>query len=420
MIEVLKFFTCGNVDDGKSTLIGRLLYDSGAISSDVIEAISKRGNIPPNASIDLALITDGLKAEREQGITIDVAYKYFSTKKRKFILVDTPGHFQYTRNMITGASGCDLGVIVIDVRSGLTEQTKRHIIISSILEIPHLVVCVNKMDLVNWSQETFEKLNKEIIEFFKKVDRHEITVIPISAYLGDNVVNKSQNMPWYKGPTVMELLENIEIEYEDFSKSRFQVQYIIKPNVSKGLHDYRGYAGRVLSGKFEVGDNVIILPQEYFSQIVKIESNLKEVNKVEAPYNCIIHLKDDIDVSRGTYIVKPSQEPIISNEFTAYVFWMDEKKKLSKGDRFILMHGSFSTKCLIKDVLYKIDINTMDKIESNEILVNEIGKVTIKTSDYVCYDYYSDYRWTGCFILVNENTNNTVAGGIFLNEWGIL
>ncbi|MFN4245894.1 MAG: sulfate adenylyltransferase subunit 1 [Brevinematia bacterium] len=416
MIEVLKFFTCGNVDDGKSTLIGRLLYDSGAISSDIIESLSKRGNRPPNADIDLALITDGLKSEREQGITIDVAYKYFSTRKRKFILVDTPGHFQYTRNMITGASGCDLGVILVDVRQGMTEQTKRHIIISSLLEIPHLVVCVNKMDLVSYSEERFYSVSNKIIDFFRKIDKHQITVIPISAYLGDNVVYKSKNMLWYDGPTVMELLENVEIDYEDFNKSRFQVQYVIKPSVSDGLSDYRGYAGRVISGEFKVGDVVTILPQGYSTEIVALESNMKKVDKVLSPYNCIIHIKDDFDISRGTYIAKIGEEPVVSDEFVAYVFWLDEKRRLKPSDKLLLMHGSFTTKCLVKEIMYKIDVNTYDKIDGHDLSVNEIGKVLVKTSDSICYDYYSDYRWTGCFILVNENDNNTVAGGIILNE----
>lgn len=412
MFEVLKFFTCGSVDDGKSTLIGRLMYDSGAISSDIVEVLSKRGNRPPNAEIDLALITDGLKAEREQGITIDVAYKYFSTKKRKFILVDTPGHFQYTRNMITGASGCDLGIIIVDARNGMVEQTKRHIVISSILEVPHLVFCVNKMDLVEYSEEVFNQISSEILEFFKKVDKHNITIIPISAYLGDNVVRRSEKMDWYKGPTVMELLENIEVEYEDFNKSRFQVQYTIRPGVVE-FHDYRGYAGRVISGKYEVGDKVRILPGDYITEITKIESNLKDVKKVEVPYNCIIHLKDDLDISRGTYIVKDGEEPIVSDEFNAYIFWMNERKKLFEGDKLILMHGSFTTKCVVKEIIKKVDVNSFEEVESNgEIGVNEIGKIYIKTAYPICYDYYSEYRWTGCFILIDENTNNTVAGGI--------
>ncbi|MCX8029681.1 MAG: GTP-binding protein [Brevinematales bacterium] len=408
MLEVLKFFTCGNVDDGKSTLIGRLLYDSKAISVDIIEALSKRGNKPPNATIDLALITDGLKAEREQGITIDVAYKYFSTSKRKFMLVDTPGHLQYTRNMITGASGCDLGIILVDVRNGMTEQTKRHMIISSILEIPHLLICVNKMDLVGYDKDVFDKVSSEIVEFFRKIDKHEITLIPISAYLGDNVVKRSTNMPWYKGPTVLELLENIEIEYENFEKSRFQVQYIIRPN---NIQDYRGYAGRVISGVYRIGDKVKILPNNYITKIIRIESNLKDVNEVISPYNCIIHLKDDYDIPRGTYIVKEGEEPIVSNEFVSYIFWMDERKKLVEGDKLIIMMGTLVSKCVIKEIIYKVDINTLNEIPSKEISSNEIAKVIIKTADPVPYDYYSDHRWTGCFILIDEITNNTVAGG---------
>lgn len=415
MVEVLKFFVCGNVDDGKSTLIGRLLYDSGAISSDVIEALSRRGNIPPNAKIDLALITDGLKAEREQGITIDVAYKYFSTSKRKFILVDTPGHFQYTRNMITGASSCDLGVIIVDARNGITEQTKRHIIISSFLEIPHLLVCINKMDLVGYSKEVFDSISYDVINFFRSIDKHKITVIPISAYLGDNVVFKSNNMTWYEGPTVMEFLENIEIEYEDFDKSRFQVQYVIKPKNNE-LIDYRGYAGRVISGRFEVGDVVNILPHGYYTEISSIEVNAQKVDSVVSPYNCIFHLKDDFDVSRGTYIVRKGEEPRISNEIDAYVFWMDERKKLVEGEKLLLMHGSLIVKCLITKIHFIIDVNTYEKIDVDSISVNEIGKVSIKTSEPICYDLYSDYRWTGCFILINENTNNTVAGGVIVDD----
>lgn len=409
-MEILKLFICGNVDDGKSTIIGRLLYDSNAISSDIIEALLKR----KDGEINLALITDGLKAEREQGITIDVAYKYFATSKRKFILVDTPGHVQYTRNMVTGASGCDLGIVIVDVRNGITEQTKRHTIISSILEIPHLVVCINKMDMVDFSEDRFNEVVQEFLSFSSKLDMHDLKFIPVSAFYGDNVVRRSERMPWYNGPTLMEYLENVEIDISEFDEPRFQVQYVIRPQIHE-LHDYRGYAGKIISGSYKVGDEVIVLPDGFRSKISRIESNLKDVEEVYAPYPAIIHLEDDIDIPRGTTIAKVGRETIVSDEFTAIICWMDDRKSLSTKERFLLQHNSKLTRAIIKEVISVMDVHTLEFVEpKDKIKVNDICKVVVKTSESICYDPIYKFRFTGGFILIDENTNNTIAGGVIL------
>jgi sulfate adenylyltransferase subunit 1 len=412
-MELLKFFTAGNVDDGKSTLIGRLLYDSKSISTDIIEVLTRQSKTKgADTDLDLALLTDGLRAEREQGITIDVAYKYFSTDKRKFIIADTPGHEQYTRNMFTGASNADLAIVLIDARNGLTDQTKRHSIVSSILGIPHLLICINKMDLVEYSQEVFDKIKQDYLNFIKPLNLHNITFIPVSALAGDNVVESSTNMKWYTDEPLLSYLENVRIDEQTQNNStRFQVQYVVRPQ-TKELHDYRGYAGSVLSGKLSVGDLVQVLPLDISTQISKIEKNGLEVQEASADEAIIIHLKDDLDISRGSSIVPINQMPTIDNLVNATICWMDNKEYL-KGQKFLLQQNSFRTKASIKELLSKIDIHSYANIEDViDIKLNDFTNVTIKTAENISYDSYATNRKTGAFILINENTNNTVAAGI--------
>lgn len=411
-MELLRFFTAGNVDDGKSTLIGRLLYDSKSISTDIIETLTKQSKTTGvNADIDLALLTDGLRAEREQGITIDVAYKYFTTEKRKFIIADTPGHIQYTRNMFTGASNADLAIILVDARNGITDQTKRHSILSSILGIPHVLVCVNKMDLVDYSQDAFNKIVEDYKVFAKPLNLKNISFIPASALAGDNVVEPSTQMNWYKGETLIKFLENVKIEpAETTGSSRFQVQYVLRPQTTE-LHDYRGYAGKVLSGSYKKGDKVIVLPSNIETTIEKLEKHQAEVEVANALDPVVIHLKDDVDISRGSTIVKINEAPTTEKELNATICWMDNSA-FQSGQKFILQQNSFRTKALIKEITSKIDIHSFDRSESDGSLkLNDICKVSIKTAEPISFDAYSNNRFTGSFILINENTNNTVAAG---------
>ncbi|MEY4604071.1 MAG: hypothetical protein RIT43_1363, partial [Bacteroidota bacterium] len=340
-MELLRFFTAGNVDDGKSTLIGRLLYDSKSISTDIIETLTRQSKTTGvDADIDLALLTDGLRAEREQGITIDVAYKYFSTEKRKFIIADTPGHAQYTRNMFTGASNTDLAIILIDARNGITDQTKRHSIISGILGIPHILICVNKMDLVDYKQDVFEQIKADYLEFSKKIGLKKTSFIPVSALAGDNVVHASQNLSWYTEGSLFEFLENVELAHEeDMQHARFQVQYVIRPQTEE-LHDYRGYAGSLLSGTLRSGDQVQLLPLEVFTAIEKIEKHQQEVTEVHAGEPVVIHLTEDFDLSRGSSIVKTSEAPNVENTIEATVCWMDNKP-FQNGQKLLLQQNSF-------------------------------------------------------------------------------
>jgi sulfate adenylyltransferase subunit 1 len=390
-----------------------LLYDSKSISTDIIEVLTRQSKTKgADTDLDLALLTDGLRAEREQGITIDVAYKYFSTDKRKFIIADTPGHEQYTRNMFTGASNADLAIVLIDARNGLTDQTKRHSIISSILGIPHLLVCINKMDLVEYSEEIFNKIKQDYLNFIKPLNLHNITFIPVSALAGDNVVESSTNMKWYTDEPLLSYLENVRIDEQTQNNStRFQVQYVVRPQ-TKELHDYRGYAGSVLSGKLSVGDLVQVLPLDISTQISKIEKNGLEVQEASADEAIIIHLKDDLDISRGSSIVPKNQMPTIDNLVNATICWMDNKEYL-KGQKFLLQQNSFRTKASIKELLSKIDIHSYANIEDViDIKLNDFTNVTIKTAENISYDSYATNRKTGAFILINENTNNTVAAGI--------
>lgn len=412
-MELLRFFTAGNVDDGKSTLIGRLLYDSNSISTDIIDTLTKQSKAKAeNTDIDLALLTDGLRAEREQGITIDVAYKYFVTDKRKYIIADTPGHAQYTRNMFTGASNTDLAIILIDARNGITDQTKRHSIISSILEIPHVLVCVNKMDLKNYDQAVFEEIKKDYLIFAQPLGLKKISFIPLSALTGENVVNKSIKFSWYTDETLFDFLENVEIPQEEAnSETRFQVQYVIRPQTQE-LHDYRGYAGALLSGKIQKGDRIHIFPIDATANIDKIEKFESEIETAEAGEPIILHLSDDLDISRGSTFVLESELPMVSNEIKATICWMDNKP-FQKGQRLLLQQSSNLTKASIKSIEGKIDIHTLDSTEeTDEIHLNEFCKVNIKTSESISYDSYCKNRKTGAFILINENTNNTVAAGV--------
>jgi sulfate adenylyltransferase subunit 1 len=412
-MDLLRFFTAGNVDDGKSTLIGRLLYDSESISTDIIETLTRQSKTTgENTGIDLALLTDGLRAEREQGITIDVAYKYFSTGKRKFIIADTPGHAQYTRNMFTGASTAQLAIILVDARNGITEQTKRHSIISAVLGIPQVLLCINKMDLVNYSEERFDEIVSEYNDFSRTIGLKNVDYIPASALTGENVVHKSERMNWYPGPSLLQYLENIEVATSEVSdEARFQVQYVIRPQTEE-LPDYRGYAGSVLNGRFRVGDEVTVLPSGLTSRISKIESNLKEVDEVVKNQPIVLHLEDDLDISRGNTIVPSNGLPVSEKSFEATICWMDNNR-FNGGQKFLLQQNSFRTKAVIKEIYSKIDIHSFGDLESNGTLqLNELAKVSIKTAEAVSYDPFSKLAKTGAFILINENTNQTVAAGI--------
>jgi sulfate adenylyltransferase subunit 1 len=411
-MDLLRFFTAGNVDDGKSTLMGRLLYDSNSISTDIIETLSRHSKITgTNTNIDLAFLTDGLRAEREQGITIDVAYKYFSTDKRKFISADTPGHIQYTRNMFTGASNANLAIILVDARNGITDQTKRHTIISSILCIPNLLICINKMDLVNYSEEKYNQIEKDYLDFAKQLNFPDIIFIPTSALVGDNVVFKSDKMSWFKGKPLLEFLETIQItETNKSNLSRFQVQYIIRPQ-TEDFHDYRGFAGRVVSGTYEKGQQVIVLPSGIETTIEKIEANQKEVEIAESNTPIVLHLKDDVEISRGNSIVPIEFLPKMEKEITVTICWMDNEAYIP-GQKIILQQNSFRTKAIIKEIITKIDIHSFTQLESDDsIKLNDICKVIIKTAEPIIFDSYSDNRNLGAFILINENTNNTIAAG---------
>jgi len=411
-MELLRFFTAGNVDDGKSTLIGRLLYDSNSISTDIIETLTRQSKTTGvNADIDLALLTDGLRAEREQGITIDVAYKDFTTDKRKFIIADTPGHIQYTRNMFTGASNANLAIILVDARNGITDQTKRHSVLSAILGMPHVLVCINKMDLVDYSESRYKEIETEYVAFAKQLGLKDISFIPASALAGDNVVTRSENMNWYKGPTLLDFLETIEIyETKKTEASRFQVQYVIRPQTEE-LHDYRGFAGKVVSGKYNKGQRVVVLPSGIETEIEKIEINQQEVEVAEMDQPVVFHLKDDVDISRGNSIVPLEHLPKTEKEITATICWMDNTAFIP-GQKILLQQNSFRTKAIVREVISKIDIHSFMELQSDgSMKLNDICKVLIKTAEPISFDSFSENRSTGGFILINENTNNTVAAG---------
>lgn len=377
-MDLLRFITAGSVDDGKSTLIGRLLFDSKSIMIDHLEALEKQSKHKEDGEIDLALLTDGLRAEREQGITIDVAYKYFATPKRKFIIADAPGHIQYTRNMVTGASNADLAIILVDARNGVVEQTRRHSIIASLLNIPHIVVAINKMDLVDYSQDVYNNIVIDYAEVAKKLDLKEVRFIPISALNGDNIVDKSEQFTWYEGPSLLELLETVPLENDiDLTRSRFPVQYVIRPQTEE-LHDYRGYAGKINSGIYKVGDTVTVLPAGTTSKISVIEVNGKKVIEAFAPQSVVLHLEDDIDVSRGDLIVKNELPPQVKNEIEVLLCWMDQKPLLS-GNKYLLQINSKQVRAVIKEISYQLDVNSLEQIPSPEhIGLNAIVKQRLK------------------------------------------
>jgi sulfate adenylyltransferase subunit 1 len=413
-MELLRFTTAGSVDDGKSTLIGRLLYDSKAIFEDQMESIEKASQKTGDGEVNLALLTDGLRAEREQGITIDVAYRYFATPKRKFIIADTPGHVQYTRNMVTGASTANVALILIDARNGVIEQTLRHAFIASLLQIPHIIVCINKMDLVEFKEETFERIKDDFDKIATKLDVHDIRFVPISAKLGDNVVDRSKNMDWYDGPTLMYLLENIHIASDiNHTDSRFPVQYVIRP-MKDEYHDYRGYAGRIEGGIFHKGDRVKVLPSGLTSTIKSIDVFEGEIDEAFAPQSVTICLEDDIDISRGDLIIKDNGLPKSSQDIEMMICWFHEKAMVL-GGKYSLKHTTNDLRCVIRDVKYKIDVNTLEhNDEDKKVGLNDIAKITIKTTKPLYYDSYRKNRKMGSVILIDEATNNTVAAGMII------
>jgi sulfate adenylyltransferase subunit 1 len=397
------------VDDGKSTLIGRLLYDSKNILIDQLEALEKSTKNKANGEVDLALLTDGLRAEREQGITIDVAYRYFTTPKRKFIIADAPGHVQYTRNMITGASNASLIIILIDARLGVVEQTRRHSIIASLLRIPHVVVAVNKMDLVGYSQDVFNNIVIDYAEVARQLGLTEVTYIPISALNGDNIVDKSTAITWFEGKPLLEFLEEVEIDNDiNLNDPRFQVQFVIRPQ-TEALHDYRGYAGKVISGIYRKGDKVRILPQGIDATIAAVEKAGKEVEELFAPQSGVIRLTEDIDISRGDSIVKTDNLPGQSNELEVLLCWLDEKP-LIPGNKYLLQHNSRLVKAVVRNVEYKVDVNSLQQqpVEGN-VKLNEVVKAVIKTASPLVYDPYTKLSATGSAILIDETSNSTVA-----------
>lgn len=409
-MELLRFTTAGSVDDGKSTLIGRLLYDSKSIFEDQMEAVKVSSQRRGDEHINLALVTDGLKSEREQGITIDVAYRYFSTPKRKFIIADTPGHIQYTRNMVTGASTANLAIILVDARHGVVEQTKRHSLIASLLGIPHVVICINKMDLVDWSEEAYTKIKDDYKQFASKLNVKDVNFIPISALLGDNVVNKSENMTWYKGTTLMYHLENVHIANDhNHIDSRFPVQTVIRPH-SDEYHDYRGYAGRVAGGVFKKGDDITVLPSGFTSKIKSIEFAGTELAEAYSPMSITMTLEDNIDLGRGDMIVRTGNMPRVSQDIDAMICWMDDKRPLQLNGKYTILHTSKNCRCIVKEVAYKMDINNLHKLEDDKTIgLNDIGRIKIRTTQPLFYDTYSRNRITGSFVLVDEATNVTVA-----------
>ena len=411
-MQLLRFTTAGSVDDGKSTLIGRLLYDSKSIFEDQLEAVERDSIRRGNEQINLALLTDGLRAEREQGITIDVAYRYFATPLRKFIIADTPGHIQYTRNMVTGASTANLAIILIDARNGVLEQTIRHSYIAHLLRIPHLIICVNKMDLMDYSEETFNSIRKDYQDLSEKLNIPDIRFIPISALNGDNVVNASQSMPWYTGPTLLHLLETIDITSDrNILDPRFPVQYVIRP-ISDKFHDYRGYAGRVAGGTFSKGDAVTILPGMRESRIKSIDLFEQELNSTEVSESVTLCLEDDIDISRCDMIVKPDNVPQVGQEIDLMVCWFNEKP-LNPTGKYVVRHTTREARCVIREVISKMDINTLEEHpEDFRIGMNDIGRIRIKTTQPLFYDSYARNRITGSLILIDEGTNETVAAGM--------
>lgn len=413
-MELLRFTTAGSVDDGKSTLIGRLLYDSKSIFEDQYEAVKTSSERRGEEGVNLALLTDGLKAEREQGITIDVAYRYFNTPKRKFIIADTPGHIQYTRNMVTGASTANVALILVDARNGVVEQTRRHSIIASLLQIPHLVVCINKMDLVNYSQEAYEQIRDDFEKFASKLDVHDITFIPISALKGDNVVSRSKNTDWYQGSTLMYYLENVHIASDhNFIDCRFPVQYVVRPNTDD-YHDYRGYTGRIAGGIFKKGDEVMLLPSGFTSKIAKIDTYDGELQEAFPPMSATILLEDDFDLSRGDMIVRVNNVPRSEQDLDIMVCWFNEQP-LQLNGKYTILHTSQEARCIVKEIRYKLDINSLHRdMDDKSIRMNDIARISLRTTKPLFVDAYRKNRITGSVLLVDEGTNATVGAGMII------
>ena len=415
-MQLLRFTTAGSVDDGKSTLIGRLLYDSKSIFEDQLEAVEEASRSRGNEEVNLALLTDGLRAEREQGITIDVAYRYFATPKRKFIIADTPGHIQYTRNMVTGASTADLAVILVDARHGIMEQTVRHSYIASLLAIKEVIVCVNKMDLVDFSQEVFDKIVADYKEMSSSIELGNVTFIPISAKLGDNVVNKSENMPWYTGKALLDFLETVQLPVESEDSMRLPVQYVVRP-ISDKFPDFRGYAGRLAEGSIKKGDMIKVYPSEMTSSVTGVYLGEKELETAVSPESVDITLSDDIDISRGDVIVAvDGKQPHMEQDVLLNVCWF-RNSPMQQGKKYVIRHATQQTLGIIKEIEYKIDINTREKEYGvDKLIMNDIARVRIKTADPLIFDYYKDNRTMGSLIFIEEGTNDTVGAGMIVPD----
>jgi bifunctional enzyme CysN/CysC len=412
-MDMLRFATAGSVDDGKSTLIGRLLYDSKSIFTDQLDAVEKTSRDRGDEYTNLALLTDGLRAEREQGITIDVAYRYFATPRRKFIIADTPGHIQYTRNMVTGASTADLAVVLVDARKGLVEQSRRHAFLVTLLRVPHIVLAVNKMDLVDYSESVFEEIRDEFTAFATKLDIPDLTVIPISALHGDNIVTRSENMPWYDGPSMLHHLEHVHVASDrNLVDVRFPVQYVVRPQ-STTVSDYRGYAGTVAGGVMKPGDEVMVLPSGFTTRIEGIDTADGPVEEAFPPMSVVVRLADELDVSRGDMICRPHNAPRAAQDVEALICWMDEQATIEPGRKYALKHTTRNVRAVVRDIQYRLDVNTLHRDEAPGSLgLNEIGRVTLRTTQPLFVDEYRRNRSTGGFILVDEATNRTVAAGI--------
>lgn len=413
-MELLRFTTAGSVDDGKSTLIGRLLYDSKSIFEDQYEQVRETTERRGEEGVNLALLTDGLKAEREQGITIDVAYRYFATPKRKFIIADTPGHTQYTRNMVTGASTANVALILIDARQGVVEQTKRHAIIASLLQIPHMVVCINKMDLVDYNEDRYNEIHDDFERFASKLDVHDISFIPISALLGDNVVDRSDKTEWYEGPTLLYYLENVHIASDyNFIDCRFPVQFVIRPNTDE-FHDYRGYSGRIAGGIYRKGDEVMLLPSGFTSKIARIDTFDGEVEEAFPPMSVTMLLDDDLDLSRGDMIVRANNVPRNDQDFDLMVCWFSEKPIQLRG-KYSILHTTQDARCVVKEIRYKMDVNTLHRdMEDQHVGMNDIARISIRTTKPLFADAYRKNRITGSVLLIDEGTHVTVAAGMII------
>lgn len=411
-MSILRFITAGSVDDGKSTLIGRLLFDSKAVSHDILHAIERQTRNKANGALDLSLLTDGLRAEREQGITIDVAYKYFNTSRRKFIIADAPGHVQYTRNMVTGASNADLAIILIDARQGVVEQTHRHSLVAALMGIPKVVVAINKMDLVDYDESLFYKTASAYKLLAERLGLRNMVYIPISALAGDNVVEPSENMPWYEGPTLLQYLETVEIEEnKPDTAARFQVQYVIRPG-EDALHDYRGYAGGLRSGVLHRGDRVRVLPSGLETTIAAIEVHQQEVETAHAPQPVVLHFSDDLDISRGDTIVRIDEPlPTVSQDIELDICWMSERP-MQIGDRYLLRQGADTTKVMIKEILHRTDVHSFEQLPADSLKLNDIARVRLRSARPLVFDAYQKNRHSGGVILIHENSYDTVAAGM--------